>query len=156
MYYTLFLKSREASTVYKNNDIIFSIYRKWLICNICKIIDNQNQEIIEFSYFSFYWYNRLKIISQQLDKKIIVKNNKHNNCIIVDGNILLIKERFKILGKLEAKCFLNNKVVGEIVEESLFLKQKYNFKFYIEDEYNYYFLILFSMYSVGFADSAYI
>ncbi|MDC8102986.1 hypothetical protein ACNFU2_20585 [Chryseobacterium sp. PTM-20240506] len=140
----------DTSEFFEGNKLILKVIFGRFYLNKNKILGVDNKELLVFKTFNFFFKKNIKILDQNLDKTLSVKRNS----LVINNNILSIKEKFNILGKYEAICLLNNKKIGSIKDESTFFMNKYVLVFDREDEYNYYFLLLFAMLSVGFADPA--
>lgn len=151
-YNAIIRRSTNQSDFYKENYFLFSIRKKYWFKNIWLISDEYGTEIFSFSIVNFLWYSRLRIIKQKLNKEIKLRNPRNNDGIIVNDDILMIKSKLKIFG-FQADFLLNEDLFGKVVQKASTLAGiKYEFEFIEENEYNLYFLILFAIYSVGFAD----
>ncbi|WP_172277013.1 hypothetical protein [Chryseobacterium sp. LAM-KRS1] len=139
----------DASEFFENDKLILKVIFGHFYLNKKRILGINNEELLVFKIFNIFFKRKIRILHQNLNKTLLVKNNT----LIMDNNTLSIKEKFSIL-KYEAVCLLNNEEIGVIKDASTFLNNKYDVSFNRKDEYNYYFLILFGMLSVGFADPA--
>lgn len=149
-------RSTNPSDFYDAYGFLFRVQKKSWFKNLWEIIDENDNVIFSFSIFKFLWYFKLKIVQQQLTRKIYLLNEKKNDRIMIDDNILKIKAKFKIF-KFEGEYLLNNQTVGKIIQtKSMLAGIKYEFEFFEENEFDYYFLLLFAIYSVGFAEGGYV
>ncbi|ASK32400.1 hypothetical protein CEY12_20955 [Chryseobacterium sp. T16E-39] len=139
----------DSSEFFLNNKLILKVIFGNFYLSKKRILGVNNEELLVFKIFNIFFKRKIKILDQNLNKTFLVKDNT----LIINNNILSINEKFSIL-KYEATCLLNNEVIGLIKDKSTFLDNKYDISFKRKDEYNYYFLILFGMLSVGFADPA--
>lgn len=154
MKYYCIINAYSPSEFYSGNDFIFSVLRKnCFFKSKCKIINKNKEIVLTFTSTKFFFYSKVKILSCNIDNSFFIKQQKSKIYITLDKDILVIKTKPKLLGKYEASCLINNRIIGKINEEYIFPNSSYNFSF-DDNKYNYYFLILFAIISVGFSDTA--
>lgn len=154
-YNAIIRRSINPSDFYNGTRLLFSVHKKSWFKSIWVVLDENKVEVFRFSICSFLWYFRINILKQSLSRVITIKDVKKNSSIIVSNDILTIKSKFKIFGKFEAYFFLNDRLAGQAFETASLLQGiKYELEFIEDDEYCYYFTLLFAMYSVGFANVA--
>lgn len=149
-------RSTNPSDFYDAYGFVFRVQKKSWFKNFWEIIDKNDNVVFSFSIFKFLWFFKLRIVQQHLTRKVYLQNKGNNDRLIIDDNILKIKAKFKIF-KFEGDFLLNKQTVGKISQtKSTLAGIKYEFEFFEENEFNYYFLLLFAIYSVGFAEGGYV
>ena len=149
-------RSTNPSDFYDAYGFVFRVQKKSWFKNFWEIIDKNDNVIFSFSIFKFLWFFKLKIVQQQLTRKVYLQNKGNNDRLIIDNNILKIKAKSKIF-KFEGEFLLNEQTAGKISQtKSTLAGIKYEFEFFEANEFNYYFLLLFAIYSVGFAEGGYV
>lgn len=155
MNYSIELYTSIPSIFYKDDILIFKVLKStYFFRSKCRIVSPEDEELLVFTSFNFFLYKKIRVVRQNLKNFIKLEQQKSKVTLTINNNKIFIKEKLKIVGKYEATCWLNDKFVGEIKENSSDFVQRYTVTFSNENENNFYFLILFSMLSVVYANPA--
>lgn len=154
MYKAIFFN--DDSEYYNDNDLIFTVKRKRLFLSIRNICNIYRKEELIFSFYTseftfLYW--KVRILFQKLEKTIKLEKQQSNYNLIVEGKNLSLKFSSNPFKKKIGKLFLNENYIGEIQEDEKNSKTFFYFNFEGNTELEFYFLILFSIHSVGITDS---
>ncbi|SDF91621.1 hypothetical protein [Epilithonimonas hungarica] len=113
MKYSVTINSTD-SEFYRNNKLILRVLSGNFYLSKSRIFGSNNKVLVIFKAFNLFFKRDIKILEQNLDKKIVLEKGN----LYIDENLLVIKTKFKIIGKYEAICLLNNHEIGEIIENS--------------------------------------
>lgn len=153
MVYKAFFSLKGTSEYFKNDELLFTTKTKVCFGNLSSITyiyDSNNVLIFNFSEIAFtilFW--KLKILNQSLEKKVLIKKKKLQYVLMIDDKIFSLKFTKNPFSYLIANMYLDEKLVGEIRKEYKKSFTVFNFNFNQELRMEYYFLILFSMSSIG-------
>lgn len=154
MYKALFFN--DVSEYYKDDDLLFRVKRNRLLFglrNICNVY--RDKELI-FSFYTseftfLYW--KMRILSQKLEKTIVLKKHKLSYNLIVEGKSLSLKFTSNPFKKNMGKLYLDENYIGKIQKHEKNSKTFFHFNFEENTGLEFYILILFSIHSVGITDS---
>ncbi|RKS26197.1 hypothetical protein CLV94_1254 [Flavobacterium endophyticum] len=154
MYKTVFFKNN--SEYYATDLLLFTVKRKRLLLGIRSICNVYKKEKLIFSFYTseftiLYW--KVKILSQSLEKTVIIKKQRLNYNLIVDGKSLSLKFANNPFKKTIGKLYLDENYIGKIQWDEKDSKTFFYFSFEENTGLEFYFLILFSIHSVGITDS---
>ncbi|WES97375.1 hypothetical protein P2W68_21500 [Chryseobacterium arthrosphaerae] len=143
---------KDSSLYYFFNDdgsVLFKVNREFKFPKyLFTIKDNEDRDILIFEVRNIL-FSKTKIIYQNFEKRVVFKEK---NKLFLKDTVISIIDNSKILGKYKSIITVNNQIIGEIKEEHIFPYKKYFIKFNMDNNVNYYCIILFAMISIHFAD----
>ncbi|MCP1299798.1 hypothetical protein NK356_11525 [Chryseobacterium sp. S0630] len=151
--YSAIIKDSSPYFFYRiDGSVLFEVNRKYSFPGyIFTIKTPQRSDLFRFEIRRIL-STKIKILWQDFEKTVSLEKEKNKYKLLVDGNVIYLNEKFKILGKYEASIIVNEKEIGFIREDNIFPYKKYIITFNIEDNINFYCLILFTIISTHFAD----
>lgn len=156
MKFSAIITNPSPSIFYRDNEVLFYVYRKDIFLgNKCKILDSEKNEILSFKIKNklFSSLGSIDLQNQQLPDMISLERSKHGYTLKTGNAVINIIRKNKIFGKYEGEFLINGQRAGSISEEYLIPNSRYVFNFEKEAEFNFYCLILFSIISLGYADA---
>lgn len=76
---TIIRRSTNPSDFYDAYGYVFRVQKKSWFKNFWEIIDNNDIVVFSFSIFKFLWFFKLKIVQQQLTRKVYLQNRINND-----------------------------------------------------------------------------
>jgi hypothetical protein len=152
MFYKAVFSQKNTSQYYKDDELLFKTITKVSFSNLSSITSIYDKDVLIFSFSEtvftiLFW--RLKILTQKLDKKIHIEKIKLRYTLLVDNKRISLRFTKNPFSYKIGKVYLNENCVGEINKTYSKSNTSFNFTFYEETGVEYYFLILFSMSSIG-------
>jgi hypothetical protein len=154
MYKAVFPSGISDDKYFRDNELLFIVKTKQSVFGVnskCKIYKDEN---LIFSFYEtvftrLFW--KLTILTQDLDKKVILEKTNRKYVLIVDDRKIFLKFTNNPFTNRLSKIYLDGNLIGEINKKYDKKGTNFLFDFYENAELEYYVLILFTMYSVGIA-----